>query len=81
MIGQRAWFVQRGEGADRIYPVDQARDAQYALRQYVEIRSPLGQPHSSAQRLTMEHANLLQATRLPPRIEIRGGACRGRPTG
>lgn len=26
------WFIQRREGPDRIYPVDQARDAQYALR-------------------------------------------------
>lgn len=30
------WFIQRGEGAERIHPVDQARDAQYALRNYVE---------------------------------------------
>ena len=33
---QGAWFIQRGEAADRIYPVDQSRDAQYALRNYVE---------------------------------------------
>lgn len=29
------WFIQR-KTANRIYPVDQARDAQYALRNYVE---------------------------------------------
>ncbi len=31
-----AWFIQRSEGPDRIHPVDQARDAQFALRNYVE---------------------------------------------
>ncbi|MGB3954423.1 MAG: NERD domain-containing protein [Brooklawnia sp.] len=30
------WFIERGEGPERIHPVDQARDAQYALRHYVE---------------------------------------------
>lgn len=30
------WFIQRGDTAARIQPVDQARDAQYALRHYVE---------------------------------------------
>nr|NLI48997.1 NERD domain-containing protein [Propionibacterium sp.] len=30
------WFIQRGESAVPIQPVDQARDAQYALRHYVE---------------------------------------------
>lgn len=30
------WRIQRGNGAERIDPVGQARDAQYALRHYVE---------------------------------------------
>ena len=30
------WFIDRGEGPVQIHPVDQARDAQYALRHYVE---------------------------------------------
>ncbi|WP_068401278.1 nuclease-related domain-containing DEAD/DEAH box helicase [Kribbia dieselivorans] len=30
------WYIQRGTQADRIHPVDQARNAQYALRHYVE---------------------------------------------
>ena len=35
-VEEGSWFIQRGEDRDRIYPVDQARDAQYALRNYVE---------------------------------------------
>ncbi len=31
-----AWFIDRGQGAQRLDPVAQARDAQYALRHYVE---------------------------------------------
>ncbi|HET7724639.1 MAG TPA: NERD domain-containing protein/DEAD/DEAH box helicase [Propionibacteriaceae bacterium] len=30
------WFIDRGRGRERIRPVEQARDAQYALRHYVE---------------------------------------------
>lgn len=30
------WFIDRGQGPERIDPVAQARDAQYALRRYVE---------------------------------------------
>jgi hypothetical protein len=30
------WWIKRGAGEDRCYPVDQARDAKYALREYVE---------------------------------------------
>ena len=30
------WFIDRGQGAERIDPVAQARDARYALRHYVE---------------------------------------------
>ena len=30
------WMITRGNGPARIHPVDQARDAVYALRQYVE---------------------------------------------
>lgn len=31
------WFIDRGQGAERIDPVAQARDAQYALRHYAEV--------------------------------------------
>jgi len=30
------WMITRGDGAEQIYPVDQARDAVYALRHYLE---------------------------------------------
>lgn len=30
------WWIKRGAGEDRCYAVDQARDAKYALREYVE---------------------------------------------
>ena len=35
-IEDATWFIDRGQGAVRIDPVAQARDAQYALRHYVE---------------------------------------------
>lgn len=30
------WWIRRGESDDRCWPVDQARDAKYAIRRYVE---------------------------------------------
>jgi hypothetical protein len=30
------WMISRGEGVERVHPVDQARDAMYALRHFVE---------------------------------------------
>ena len=30
------WWIRRGEGDERCWPVDQARDTKYALRRYVE---------------------------------------------
>ena len=35
-VDDGAWFIDRGEGATRIDPVAQARDARYALRHFVE---------------------------------------------
>jgi hypothetical protein len=163
-VDDGAWFIDRGQGAVRIDPVAQARDAQYALRHYVEADSRWGSrrrvrwshhvvlAHTDveadfvvpdlprwqvsgrgdladlgarvfdttsrwqndarvptrddvdlileilngrflpqrdavalaadreerAQRLTAEQANLLQVTRLLPRLEIRGGAGSGK---
>ena len=56
------WFIQRREGPDRIYPVDQARDAQYALRNYVESDPRWG----SRSRVRWGHHVVLARTELDP---------------
>lgn len=33
---ESGWWIKRSAGEERCFPVDQARDAKYALRQYVE---------------------------------------------
>lgn len=71
------WMITRQQGPTRIHPVDQARDALYALRRYVE-----SDPRWVGRtRIRWSHhvvlARTVLATTSPPRI-VRGGRSRAR---
>lgn len=72
------WWIMRGDGPAPIHPVDQARDACYALRHYVERDPRWG----SRSRVRWGHHVVLARTELPagfalpdcPRWQISGSA-------
>ena len=70
------WFIDRGQGAERIDPVAQARDARYALRHFVE-----GDPRWGSRgrvrwshHVVLAHTDLDEGFALPdlPRWQVSG---------
>lgn len=60
--GDGRWMISRGAGAEPIHPVDQARDALYALRHYVQADSRWG----SRSRVQWGHHVVLARSRVAP---------------
>lgn len=70
------WFIDRGQGAERIDPVAQARDARYALRHYVEADPRWGSRGRVrwSHHVVLAHTDLDDGFALPdlPRWQVSG---------
>ena len=71
-----AWFIDRGQGTERIDPVAQARDARYALRHFVEADPRWGSRGRVrwSHHVVLAHTDLDEGFALPdlPRWQVSG---------
>lgn len=75
-VDRGKWFIERGQGQERIDPVAQARDARYALRHFVEADPRWGSrgPVRWSHHVVLAHTDLDAGFALPdlPRWQVSG---------